>query len=186
MSESLTRSEALTGGREELEFVALSREDFLARQNEALNRLMDGLEMDYRDDIVATHLINYKGINTYMAELASPDLSVRSSFSREMMLLDEGSDGEMLGYGFITFFNNGIARVGDTFTNNEYRRQGLGRRRLELMNGITSQLYGQVLHSGLSIEPEAESIWQTLVDEGVAEPYQVSPEITRWRFKDTT
>lgn len=181
MSELTSGSEPQSPRGQELTIEPITVEEFIRTQDQALNRLMDGLDLDYRDGIRATSRTTFMGMDSYLAELESG--YTMAPYNSELMILDKKSSGEMVGYGFVTFFNNGVARVGDTFTDEDHRRQGLGRRRLYLMNMLTNQLRGQVLYSGISIEPEAQSLWLRLVDEGVAEAYCTQRGLTRWRFK---
>lgn len=156
-------------------------EEFFDTHEDTIREMLDGLDVDYRSDAEAAFVTEFYGCNTFGLELESTDAAA-GTFDKEIMLIDETREAIPVGYGFITFFRDGPARVGDTFTREGYRRHGLGRRRLELMDAIVRKKTGQVLHSGTSIEPEAESLWRALAAEGRAETYQTPSGLERWRF----
>ncbi len=82
---------------------------------------------------------------------------------------DTNSHGGMQGYGEMARGNSGKPFVGYTFS--EEKRKGFGKRRVEMMNGMAQMLYDVPLHSGVTIADAARSIWDSLVDEGLAESY---------------
>lgn len=57
-------------------------------------------------------------------------------------------------------------------TDKDFREQGLGNRRLLLMNAVSRMLYGLPLHSDTSIANEAERrLWEKFVTQGKAKKY---------------
>ncbi len=71
--------------------------------------------------------------------------------------------------------------VGWTETYDAFRRQGLGKRRLEEANAYSLAEYGRPLHSDTIVMEEAERTWQTLCDEGRAEQFEEKGKV-RFRF----
>lgn len=62
----------------------------------------------------------------------------------------------------------------------DYRRQGLGRRRLFIMNAYSMMQFGLPLHSG-NPDDTSKRIWERLVDEGIAETFEYDGAIA-YRF----
>lgn len=58
--------------------------------------------------------------------------------------------------------------VGYTGTEEKYQKQGLGRRRLFLMNALAKTLYNNPVYSDTVITDEAKSLWEKLVQENLA------------------
>lgn len=71
--------------------------------------------------------------------------------------------------------------VGYTETEDDFRKQGLGARRLLIMNVFAKILYVLPLHSDTLISAEASSLWKRLVEEGKATTY-LEGEHERFRF----
>ncbi len=59
--------------------------------------------------------------------------------------------------------------VGFSETEKEFQKQGLGKRRLLLMNAYSQMLYQLPLYSSDIITPKAENIWVQLEGEGLAQ-----------------
>lgn len=59
------------------------------------------------------------------------------------------------------------------FTNEAYRMEGLGERRLKLMNAICQTLFRQSLDSSTGITPEGKRRWEALVSQGDAIGYRM-------------
>ncbi len=98
-------------------------------------------------------------------------------------LKDLNRYGEETGYGeIIKEAKEEIPYVGYTMTKDEYRRQGFGKRRLLMMNGLSKMLFGLPLYSGISFgHPDAKSLWEKLVAERKALKYKEDKK-DRFRF----
>jgi hypothetical protein len=57
--------------------------------------------------------------------------------------------------------------VGYTVTEEKYQKQGLGRRRLFLMNALAETLYNNPVYSDTIITDEAKNLWEKLVQENL-------------------
>lgn len=94
-------------------------------------------------------------------------------------LFDTDLHGRPQGYGEIVHGNSDKPFVGYTFS--EIKKQGLGQRRLKMMNAISTMLYDKPLHSASTISDSARGVWEKLVHEGVAERY-MDEETQRYVF----
>ena len=107
----------------------------------------------------------------------------------EVVMLVDTYDQEIVGDGEIrlvkdsTGFDGVSPIVGSTITHEEYRRQGLGRRRLLSMNAAAQLLYGMPLYSSNELTSDLElPIWERLVSDGISESF-TEGDRTRYRFK---
>lgn len=62
--------------------------------------------------------------------------------------------------------------VGSIYTLENYRKRGLGTRRLIVMNAVSQMLYGLALHSSTVVSDLAAAVWTRLVREGKARVYK--------------
>jgi hypothetical protein len=80
--------------------------------------------------------------------------------------------------------------VGWTETLEDFRGEGLGRRRLLVMNTASLALYGHLLHSGtLQHDPAVSKMWDRLVEEDLATRYsevdsKTGEELARYHFTE--
>ena len=90
----------------------------------------------------------------------------------------EARDGEKVGHGEIRW--NDTSKdpffvdkpfVGMTRTEEDFRREGLGLRRIKLMNAIAQMRYGKPLYSSTLMTREAKSVWGKLQEQGIAERF---------------
>lgn len=105
--------------------------------------------------------------------------------SKEVLTLDLDEHGERVGFGEIWLRVGESPMVGYTETATG-TRQGLGLRRLLVMNYVAEQQAGELLHSGSQISPSAAGVWGKLISLGVAEPYRDELWIDRYRFTQST
>lgn len=127
--------------------------------------------------------VDYKGARTEGIAL-SWHTSEDKQQPDYVWLADTDSEGNFVGYGAVMAPRSaGAPFVGDTFTNEQFRREGYARRRLEVMNAVAKIIYGSVLHSSLipTPEPEAIQLWKKLTEESQAEEFQTERG-PRWRF----
>lgn len=128
---------------------------------------------------------SYGGITT-QGIVFTDEMPTRSPVARtSVWLMDEDGAGDFVGYGILSVTaDTETPFVGDTFTNQEYRRGGLAKRRLEVMNKVATELFGNVLHSSQTPvpEPEAIAVWEKLEAEGRAESFD-TPKGKRWKFR---
>ena len=126
--------------------------------------------LDGKDDCgLALQITHLDLSKTFVGE----NLSLEAVF-----LQDRDSKNKYAGEGQI-FLEAGndepdIPVVGFTFTALKYRRNGLGKRRLQIMDAVTRSLYQDPLYSSGSPRPEQRSIWEHLVNEEIA-------EIVKWQ-----
>jgi GNAT superfamily N-acetyltransferase len=136
------------------------------------------------------------GQTTYFAQHDQTYEHVEST-ERLVYLADINGLGRVIGSGEIRlsltdtdpFFLN-KPFVGNTATQPEFRGKGLGRRRLLAMNAATLLMYNLVLNSDTLRSAPASSVWQRLVNDGLAETYWESsglaykPSNSRFKFKE--
>lgn len=98
--------------------------------------------------------------------------------TKEILVADIVDRDEVAGFGEIFFGKfdedrdtENRAYVAYTFTKEQFRKQGLGKRRYELMNRLAVEQFGSVLYSDPAGETasDASRVWQGLVKEGKAE-----------------
>lgn len=102
----------------------------------------------------------------------------------------ESREGKEIGHGELRY--NDVSEdkyfknkpfVGYSATEKEYRRMGLGKRRIFEMNAYSQMRYQLPLYSGTVITPEVKRIWEALVKEGKAEKFrEKTGRTTRVRF----
>ncbi len=82
-------------------------------------------------------------------------------------------------------FYSGTPTVDWTETKDQYLRQGLGTRRIEILDQLTQSAHDAPLHSAPSWNQEdaAEMLWRRLVEAGKAEQYIDSSGDDRFRMK---
>ncbi len=111
----------------------------------------------------------------------------------ELYIADVTEDGTLAGYGTVRKLQNpvlpelqDIPFVGYTKTlqtpEQDYRRQGLGMRRLFVMQNAAQQVLSGPLHSGFTREPAADRLWKRLAQDDIAEEVQLGSH-ARYRFK---
>ena len=91
-----------------------------------------------------------------------------------LYLFDIGDDDTLAGFGVVSMFVDTEYEdmkdrpfVDYTRTSEEYRRQGLGRRRLINMNAASQQFFNLPLYSSRVIQDDALRLWQDLEQEGL-------------------
>lgn len=101
-------------------------------------------------------------------------------------------EGVLTGYLYIRFAYNdpcsyfyGKPFVGFTETYEAFKKEGLGKRRLEVANAYSLAEYGRPLNSDTILFDEARSIWEALCSEGRAEQYSENDKV-RFRFIGTS
>ena len=116
-------------------------------------------------------------ITTYIAEHSKAYAAV-AEVESNAYVVDLDPDGRQVGAGEIRFaltntrdFFRDKPFVGWTETEPGHQRQGLGKRRLLIMNLAATALYKHPLHSGTLMSDDAESLWQKLTADGLAEKY---------------
>ncbi len=124
------------------------------------------------------YLIDHdNGEKTYVAKKVKIYHLTRGSL-KLMGLIDVNEDNIHIGHGEIMVDNSEKEIYKDqpfvayTDTVKKYRRQGLGMRRLYVMNALSQAFYQLPLYSGFAIKPSAEGVWQRLVEQGVAKIYE--------------
>lgn len=82
-------------------------------------------------------------------------------------------------------FYSGTPTVDWTETNDQYLRQGLGIRRVQILDQVTQSVHDAPLHSAPSWNQEdaAEALWRRLVEAGKAEQYVDSSGDDRFRMR---
>lgn len=93
-----------------------------------------------------------------------------------LVYVPEGTDAIDAGFPYVAY----------TETDPKKRKQGLGRRRLMVMNLLANTLHEQPLHSDSDWfrEDEATSLWERLEQEGKAVRYKDKNGDNRFRFKE--
>lgn len=146
-------------------------------------------------------LVRYAGVDTYFLTQRRTYEHDGESYRRDTVdCIDMDISGSALGLavignGPITETSENIPYIGFTKTFPEYRRQGLGRRRLLVANSISIHLFNEPLRSDLNeplgsgpnepggTSPEAASLWNRLVLDGLAEKVTPVKGRAHWRFK---
>lgn len=164
------------------------------RHGEYLTKAMyrgehDGEPDAYQQYVKSANRFEYEDQVTYELEIVEHQPDGQKDI--KIMLVDEDSRGEALGYGVIAYVSgnqrfpalNNKPYVGDTETVEKFRRLGHGERRLRLMNEIAQQRWGQPLESDPrgNTEKEAALVWQKLVRNDEAEQVG-TPSGPRWKF----
>ena len=125
------------------------------------------------------YMIHYEDGNTSYIATHTKTYAINGDTEKLVYIYDEGAQNNQIGYGEIRYnearktdyFNN-KPFIGYTDTNKDYRRKGLGRRRLRTMNAISLYLYGLPLHSDTLIGNESGSIWKGLLKQGEVYSYK--------------
>jgi hypothetical protein len=85
--------------------------------------------------------------------------------------------GELIGSGELRYISeithdmqHGFPFVGWTETQDEFKQQGYGTRRLLEMDAIARKLYDQPLRSGFSVTRYARKVWEKAIANGLAVP----------------
>lgn len=137
---------------------------------------------------------NNDGIVTYVGEFPKADSSGRDfgfegSFAKLIDInvnkLHIGEGSIIHGYDIGNPASDGKPYVAWTGTAEGFRKQGLGLRRLKVMNVVAQELYGKPLNSDSEffIEEEARSLWRHLVQQELADRYSETYGGLRYRFK---
>ena len=128
--------------------------------------------------------IEADGIESFVAEHTK---TYRQNHETESItyVIDTDTSGVTLGKGEIRLsrtndsdFYKNKPFVGQTTTTFEYRRQGLGLRRLHVMNMASLAIHGLPLHSDTLRSRQAQSLWEKLVEQGVAQRYMQANPVT--------
>jgi hypothetical protein len=134
--------------------------------------------------------IHFEGLETYVLpiDVHADDAGVGEEV---LYLVDTDAEGQKTGIGLVAKGRGGLARyqkpyVGYTETDETHRREGLGLRRLRLMNRLALREYDQPLHSdpNADVSDEAKAVWLKLVNSGEAEFFH-DEEYPRFRFRDS-
>ena len=84
-------------------------------------------------------------------------------------------EGKNIGRGGVRYFYDSIRTkkhfpiVDYVETHPDHRKEGLGAERYRLMSALSRLFFEKNLHSSFAISPEAESVWNKLLDAGEAE-----------------
>lgn len=142
------------------------------------NDLPKGLQkqMDSEENCGLTFkVLHIDNSTTYVSEFVGFDL---------FFFQDRNAQNRYTGEGRI-YVESGeeseIPVVGYTWTSEKFRKQGLGRRRLFIMNATSKARYDNALSSSGSPRISQRSIWEKLVKEGIAETH-VWEGTQRYRF----
>ncbi len=129
--------------------------------------------------------LHQNGDETYVAQ--QDKKLVNNSVERCAYFADT-REGVMTGYIYTRFayadpgpFFYGKPFVGFTETYEGFKKQGLGKRRLEEANAYSLAEYGRPLYSDTIIFDEAKSVWEALCREGKAEQF-IENDKVRFRF----
>ena len=125
-------------------------------------------ESTYRVD-AGDGITDYAGVFSFSRTKdhpASKRIDLVDSFGNEVV----GRGTAWLIDGVANFEN--MPFVAYTTTSLEHLRQGLGMRRLQLLNALCLDLWSQVLRSSDSIRPEARGVWEKLCQMGLAEVWR--------------
>lgn len=144
---------------------------------------------DYRrGNFSAFYVIYHQSGDRTFAAKQTKTYDTNGDTEELVYLIDLDSNGKEEGHGEIRmnvsnddpYFKN-KPFVGYTATEDGFRRQGLGTRRLLIMNTFTQILYDLPLHSDTLITDDARRLWERLVAEGKAIKYQEGKN-ERFRF----
>lgn len=119
--------------------------------------------------------------------LHSDDLSrsfvVHDHSNQTILLQDRNKGNRYIGEGYI-YINpdDDIPTVGYTFTAERFRRQGIGTRRLLVMNALSQAIFGAPLSSSTHPMPLQRSIWEGLVRKEQAELIQLPSGAKRFQL----
>ena len=110
---------------------------------------------------------------------------VKDSLMDRIYLHDRSGTDEYLGHGEIdheTFDGINKPTVGDSFTAVRRRKNGLGMRRLKMMDALSRMVYQTPLTSGVIIHTSEKNLWEKLVENGKAERIPSGEGPQRYRF----
>jgi hypothetical protein len=110
---------------------------------------------------------------------------VKDSLMDRIYLHDRSDTDEYLGHGEIdheTFDGINKPTVGDSFTAVQHRKNGLGMRRLKMMDALSRMVYQTPLTSGVIIHNSEKDLWEKLVEDGKAERIPSGKGPQRYRF----
>lgn len=134
-----------------------------------------------------TNIPSYRRALTF--EIAHDDggktYGVRDSLIDRIYLHDRSDTDEYLGRGEIdhkTFDGENKPTVGDSVTTVQHRKNGLGMRRLKLMNALSRMVYQTPLTSGVIIHNSEKDLWEKLVGDDKAERIPSGKDPQRYRF----
>lgn len=143
----------------------------------------DDLPSKIRSDIgskkdcgISYQIIHPDNSSTFVGESSTfeiihlQDRNIRNRYAGEGHVYIENVEDELY-----------IPVVGFSFTSKEFRRRGLGKRRLTLMNAMTKTLYDESLHSSVSPRIAQKAVWERLVEEELAETHEFKG-IRRYKF----
>jgi len=114
---------------------------------------------------------------------------VKDSLMDRIYLHDRSDTDKYLGHGEIdyeTFDGENKPTVGDSFTAVQDRKNGLGTRRLNMMDALSRMVYQTPLTSGVIIHDSEKNLWEKLVENGKAERIPSGNGPQRYRFIDKT
>jgi hypothetical protein len=178
----------------------INKTDSFRRSDMAITDMPESVQSFLRDELSdwsnkpltlgQPGLIEFEGINTYTLPIHD-DPNNEGGFGEEIVLIVDTSDkGDKIGLGILAIGTGNAGDkykkpyVGETHTDDDHTRQGLGIRRLKLMNRLALELFGLPLNSDPigNTTGEAVAVWQKLVQADQAELY-VEDGIPRFRFK---
>ncbi len=110
---------------------------------------------------------------------------VRDSLMDRIYLHDRSDKDEYLGHGEIdheTLDGKNKPTVGDSFTAGQHRKNGLGMRRLKMMDALSRMIYQTPLTSGVIIHDSEKNLWEKLVQDGKVERIPSGKGPQRYRF----
>ncbi len=128
---------------------------------------------DYKKFQEVSRISHDDGSTTFVARYAIDQMLDGAPLNpQNIFLVDIDKNGETVGSGYVASNNHPLYKgkpfVGYTDTKSGFEKQGLGRRRLFVMNALSQMSYRLPLHSGLSPSAPATRIWDSLVTEGIA------------------
>lgn len=131
------------------------------------------------------------GFFTYVADQDKVYDKKNSQVLEKNVYLYEVVDGQKVGHGELRYQPNAKNQdlyfkdrpfVGYSGTEQGYRQQGLGRKRLLAMNAYAQMEWGLPLYSGDQNET-ADHVWQSLLKEGLAEEVATGRSKLRKRYR---
>lgn len=110
---------------------------------------------------------------------------VKDSLMDRIYLHDRSDTDEYLGNAELdceTFDGKNKPTVGDSFTAIQHRKNGLGMRRLKMMDALSRIIYQTPLASGIIIHDSEKNLWEKLVENGKAERILIENQPDHYRF----
>jgi hypothetical protein len=136
--------------------------------------------------------VEYRGINTFTVMMEGKEVAEAGEWGEvDILLIDVDDRDRRIGHGIVAMLSGDVQPfeinkpfVGETGTQPEFMRQGLGLRRLQVMNHLAQLIFRKPLHSDLlgHTSEEAKGVWRKLTEQGNAEEY-TRDGFSLWRFK---